>query len=176
MLGILNPTIEVEKEHIEYVPRPAQLPGLRIGVLDNTKKNAETVLRNIARRLIETHEMKLGMVMHKFYRSPLTESQIDELKSNSDFVIAGVGDCGACSSGSLLDAVILEKAGVPAIPIITDAFDATAKEMAELWGVPEFRYVMMQHPLASLTEDQMELRASGLIGKVLGLLQEGQPS
>jgi hypothetical protein len=176
MLGILNPTVEVEKEHIEYVPRPTQLRGLRIGVLDNTKKNAGTVLRNVASHLVETHEMKLGMVMHKFYRSPLTESQIDELKAHSDFVIAGVGDCGACSSGSLLDAVILEKAGLPAIPIITDAFDATAKEMAELWGVPEFRYVMMPHPLASLTEDQMELRASGLIEKVLALLQQGQPS
>ena len=176
MLRILNPTVEVEKECIDYVPRPAHLRGLRIGVVENTKKNAETVLRSLAQHLVETYEMKLEIVMHKFYRSPLTDDQIRELKTSADFVIAGVGDCGACSSGSLLDAVILEKAGMPAIPIITDAFDATAKEMAELWGVPEFRYVMMPHPLASLTAAEMELRASGLIDRVLGLLQQGQPS
>lgn len=75
----------------------------------------------------------------------------------------------------MLDAVILEKAGIPAIPIVTDAFDSTAKEMAELWGVPDFRFVMMPHPLASLTPEQIDRYAQGLIDKVLGLLQEGQP-
>jgi hypothetical protein len=176
MLGILNPTIEVEKEHIDYAPRPQSLKGLRIGVVENTKKNAETVLRNIADRLVATHGMKLEILVHKLYRSPMTDDQVQELKAKADFVIAGVGDCGACSSGSLLDAVILEKAGMPAIPIITDAFEATAKEMAELWGVPEFRFVMMPHPLASLTASDMEQRANELIDKVLGLLQQGQPN
>ncbi len=76
----------------------------------------------------------------------------------------------------MLDAVILEKAGIPAIPIITDAFESTAREMAELWGIPEFRFVMMPHPLASLTAEDVEHRADELIGKVLELLQEGQPN
>ena len=75
----------------------------------------------------------------------------------------------------MLDAVILEKAGIPAIPIITDAFESTAKEMAELWGVPEFRFVMMPHPLASLTPEDVERRAGELLDKVLELLQKGQP-
>ena len=71
---------------------------------------------------------------------------------------------------------MLEKAGIPAIPLITDAFDSTAKEMAELWGVPDFRFVMMPHPLASLTPPDVERRAEELVGKVLTLLQDGQPS
>jgi hypothetical protein len=48
--------------------------------------------------------------------------------------------------------------------------------MAELWGVPDFRFVMMPHPLASLTSDSIERRADELIDKVLQLLQEGQPA
>jgi hypothetical protein len=70
---------------------------------------------------------------------------------------------------------MLEKAGIPAVPIITDAFDATAREMAELWGVPEFRFVMMPHPLASLTAEGIEQRANELFERVMRLLQEGQP-
>lgn len=70
---------------------------------------------------------------------------------------------------------MLEKAGIPAVPVITDAFDATAREMAELWGVPEFRFVMMPHPLASLTAQGVEERASALVARVVRLLQEGQP-
>jgi hypothetical protein len=65
---------------------------------------------------------------------------------------------------------------MPAVPVITDAFDATAKEMAELWGVPEFRFVMIPHPLATLTPAEIERRAEELVGKVLGLLQQGQPA
>jgi hypothetical protein len=76
----------------------------------------------------------------------------------------------------LLDAVMLEKAGIPAVPVLTDAFDSTAKEMAELWGVPDFRFVMMPHPLASLTPADIERRADELVGKVLDLLQLGQPA
>jgi len=71
---------------------------------------------------------------------------------------------------------MLEKAGIPAIPLITDAFDSTAKEMAELWGVPDFRFVMMPHPLASLTPDDVDQRAGELVGKILNLLQQGQPA
>lgn len=75
----------------------------------------------------------------------------------------------------MLDAVILEKAGIPAVPIVTDAFESTAREMAELWGVPDFRFVMMPHPLASLTAEGIARRADELLGKVLTLLQQGQP-
>lgn len=61
------------------------------------------------------------------------------------------------------------------MPILTDAFDSTAREMAELWGVPDFEFVMMPHPLASLTPEGVEQRADALFDKVLGLLQKGQP-
>jgi hypothetical protein len=75
----------------------------------------------------------------------------------------------------VLDAILLEKAGIPAIPVITDAFDNTAKEMAELWGVPEFRFVMMPHPMGSLDDGAIAQRAEGLVADVTGLLLEGQP-
>ena len=71
--------------------------------------------------------------------------------------------------------MILEKAGIPAVPILTDAFDSTAREMAELWGVPDFEFVMMPHPLASLSPDRVAQRADELFDKVLGLLKKGQP-
>ncbi len=75
----------------------------------------------------------------------------------------------------MLDAVILEKAGIPAVPIVTDAFESTAKEMAELWGVPEFRFVMMPHPMGSLDADAIAQRGGELAEPVVELLQKGQP-
>lgn len=71
---------------------------------------------------------------------------------------------------------MLEKAGIPAIPVITDAFHSTAMEMAKLWGVPDFRFVMMPHPLANLAPADIERRVDELVDKVLDLLRQGQPS
>jgi hypothetical protein len=173
-MSLLDPTMATEEEPIDYAPRPASLRGLRIGLIENTKKNAEAVLRKLAEKLETAHGMTAEVLVHKPQRAPVKDAQIAELKGNTDFAIAGIGDCGACSSGSLLDAVILEKAGIPAIAIVTDAFYATAREMAELWGVPNFRFVMMPHPLASLTPEEVEQRADELLGKVVALLQEGQ--
>lgn len=76
----------------------------------------------------------------------------------------------------MLDAIILEKAGIPAVPIITDAFQPAAREMAELWGVLGFRFVMMAHPLAYLTPEEIESRSDELLAKVLALLRQGQTS
>ncbi len=70
---------------------------------------------------------------------------------------------------------MLEKAGIPARPVLTDAFDSTAREMAQLWGVPDFRFVMMPHPLASLSEAQVDERATALVEHILNLLHQGQP-
>jgi hypothetical protein len=64
---------------------------------------------------------------------------------------------------------MLEKAGIPSVPV------TTAREMAELWGVPDFRFVMMPHPLASLTPEGVEQRAEALTDGILRLLQQGQP-
>jgi hypothetical protein len=173
-MNLLDPTVTTDEEAIDFAPRPADLNGLRIGLVENTKKNAEEVLRKLTEKLAAAYGMTAPVLVHKPQRAPVKDGQIAELKGHADFVIAGIGDCGACSSGSLLDAIILEKAGIPAIAIVTDAFYTTAREMAELWGVPDFRFVMMPHPLASLTADEIDRCAEELLGKVTTLLREGQ--
>ena len=70
---------------------------------------------------------------------------------------------------------MLEKNGIPTVPVITDEFTSTAKEMANLWGVPEFRFVTMPHPLSNLSAAELEQRAEGLVDKIVELLQTGQP-
>lgn len=92
MLDIVDPTIATAREHIEYAPRPKSLTGLRIGIIENTKKNAEAVLRKVAEKLETQHGMTTEVLLHKAQRAPLKDSQFDELKGRIDFVIAGVGD------------------------------------------------------------------------------------
>ncbi len=173
-MNVLDPTIATEEEPIDYAPRPTDILGLRVGIIENTKKNAEAVLSKLTEKLKSAYAMEADFLLHKAQRAPLTDAQIIELRNKVDFVIAGIGDCGACSSGILLDAIYLEKAKIPAIAIVTDAFDNTSREMAELWGVPNFKFVKIPHPLASLTPEQVDQRAQELVEKVVALLKEGQ--
>ena len=46
--------------------------------------------------------------------------------------------------------------------------------MASLWGVPDYRFVQMPHPLGSLTDAQLDMRAEALVDKVARLLMAGR--
>ena len=92
MLGILDPTISTARERIDYVARPQGLEGLRIGLIDNTRKNSNAVLLELAARLQALHGMKVEILLQKHQRAPLADAQLAQLKGRADFVIAGVGD------------------------------------------------------------------------------------
>ncbi len=73
----------------------------------------------------------------------------------------------------MLDGILLERAGIPAVAIITEPFRATGQEMARTWGAPRYRFVEMPHPLGNLTDEELEARVDGILEQVLVLLKEG---
>ena len=74
----------------------------------------------------------------------------------------------------MLDGIVFEKVGIPAASIITDVFEATGRAMAQAWGVPEYRYLAMPHPIANLTEAELDRRAREMAPQVVKLLLQGQ--
>jgi len=66
--------------------------------------------------------------------------------------------------------VILERRGVPAAVVCTDAFRAPADAMAEVQGAPGYRYVTTPHPVAILTPEQVRERAERALPQVVALL------
>ncbi|MCW5603103.1 MAG: hypothetical protein KIT18_00935 [Burkholderiales bacterium] len=53
-------------------------------------------------------------------------------------------------------------------------FKATGKAMARSWGVPDFRFLTMPHPIANLTDAELDRRAAAITPEVVKLLLEGQ--
>jgi hypothetical protein len=74
----------------------------------------------------------------------------------------------------VLDGIVLEKAGVPSASIITDVFMRTGHAMAEQWGLPHYRFLAMPHPIANLTEAELDQRAREIEPEIVKLLLEGQ--
>ena len=70
----------------------------------------------------------------------------------------------------MLDGILLEKAGLPAVSIVTEPFRVTGEEMARSWGVPEYRFLDMPHPIANLSEQQLDDQVNNILPSVEWLL------
>jgi hypothetical protein len=46
--------------------------------------------------------------------------------------------------------------------------------MAEQWGLPTYRFLMMPHPIANLSEAELDQRARAIVSEVAKLLLQGQ--
>jgi len=92
-LNVFDPTVEQEEEEIRFAPRPARLEGLRVGLVDNTKYNANVILKRVAKLLEERHGMRTTHMDVKVSPAHTVEGPaIATLRERADFVIAGVGD------------------------------------------------------------------------------------
>jgi hypothetical protein len=74
----------------------------------------------------------------------------------------------------VLDGIVFEKHGIPAASIITDVFEATGRAMAQAWGLPNYKFLSMPHPIANLTDSELDQRAREIVPQVVQLLLEGQ--
>jgi hypothetical protein len=70
----------------------------------------------------------------------------------------------------LADGIVLERAGVPAVSICTDAFVVPARAMAGVYGMPEFEFVTIPHPIASLGPAAIEANVHPVIADVVRIL------
>jgi hypothetical protein len=74
----------------------------------------------------------------------------------------------------VLDGIVFEKVGIPAASIITDVFESTGRAMAQAWGVPNYKYLAMPHPIANLSEAELDQRARAIVPEVVKLILQGQ--
>ena len=74
-------------------PRPSDLRGKRLGLLDNTKANSEVILRKIADILDAKYEFSEIYYTKKHSSNlPPKPEVLSNLHLYADIVIAGVGD------------------------------------------------------------------------------------
>ena len=92
-MKLIDPTAAPVTREVRLAPRPADLRGLRLGLVENTKFNSDTLLRKLADRLRDRHGITMTHMARK--RSPsheVEEAAIADLKARSDVVISGIGD------------------------------------------------------------------------------------
>ncbi|HTS96064.1 MAG TPA: UGSC family (seleno)protein [Streptosporangiaceae bacterium] len=151
--------------------RRPDLAGARIGLLVNTKQNADLFLEEVGRLLVEEHGAASVLTRTKLaFAQPAPEDLVKELTTECDVVVTGIGDCGSCSASAVTDGVALEGRGTPAAVICSDAFGGSADAIAALRGAPGYQYATTPHPVAVLTPGQVRERARAVLPDVVALL------
>lgn len=173
--AILDPTGRKDRTSggggFTLAPRRPDLQGARVGLLINTKRNAELFLDEVGKLLKEEQGVASVMARTKLaFAQPVTADMLAELTSECDVVVTGIGDCGSCSASAVTDGIMLEREGIPAAVICSDAFGASADAIAGLRGAPGYRYITTRHPVAVLTPDEVRDRARQVLAQVVAML------
>ena len=153
-------------------PAIADLAGLRIAVLDNTKPNAVEIMSRIAERLVRDYGAASYEVFRKLSSSQgASNEQFRIIAARYDLAITGSGDCGSCTSWSALDAVELEHRGVPAVLLVTDSFVPLARTLVRSGGVANLRFAQVPHPIGGRPADEMTAVADEVVQSVADQLK-----
>jgi hypothetical protein len=92
--AILSPEgASTAKQHQLAPRRFSTLDGLRLGLLGNSKLNADAVLLAVAELIQERYQVESVFVRSKpTFSKPATPEQVEEMLQNADVILTGVGD------------------------------------------------------------------------------------
>ena len=142
--------------------RVNKLDELRLGVLDNSKWNANKLLRGTVMLLgkdIAFANVNYYVKKHGFSNDASPE-MISEIASENDIVLTAIGDCGSCCSCCIRDTMALEELGIPTAPVITTEFVNETRLTRVAIGMPDLIPVVIDHPVSSITDEEVTQRVS----------------
>ena len=91
-LGFIDPTAGGATAKIALAPRPMDLAGKVVGLLDNTKEQADVILETVADALRERYGIAKVIIRRKEYFSrPATDELLNEMAREVQVAAAALG-------------------------------------------------------------------------------------
>lgn len=91
-LGFIDPTAGGSRPRIALAPRPMDLAGKVVGLIDNTKEQADVILETVAEVLRREYGVADVIIRRKqHYSKPAAASLIDELAKKVQVAAAALG-------------------------------------------------------------------------------------
>jgi hypothetical protein len=169
---VLDPTQQPQVEDLSSglppSPRLDTLDGKVIGLWSNEKLNAARLLEMIREELAKRY--RFDVVRGTYDPGNLMPDDGWGEIDRCDAVIFANGDCGACSTSGIVNAIEIEKRGIPTMLVSTTPFTEAVRTSASLRGMPAIRWAIVDHPIASLQEDALRTRAAEAIRQLPELL------
>ena len=92
-IPVYDPCGVVETQPLAPAPRVKQLDGLRLGLLDNTKWNANRLLRGTTNRLSEEFSFTaINYYRKESFSKDADPALIERIAAENDIVLTAIGD------------------------------------------------------------------------------------
>jgi Fe-S cluster biogenesis protein NfuA len=175
-LDVLNPTADGYGGDVAgLAPRPPSLAGQTVGLLWNGKPNGDIALRAIGAEL----ESQFEGLRTTFYSGsiPCDRKLLEQVAAECSAVVACTADCGSCSSWMTHDSIALERAGVPAVIVVSKGFEEDVEASARAFALPDVQSVVVPWVYNNATEEtsiQQSLDVvPGIVDRLTGAFQVG---
>jgi hypothetical protein len=158
---IFDPRGVIRSISVPTSERKNQLAGLRLGILDNSKWNANKLLRGAAAALsADVDFAKVNYYVKHSFSKDASPELIAQMAAENDIVLTAIGDCGSCCSACVRDSIALEKLGIPSAVIITTEFVRETELTRQALGMKALEPVIIAHPVSSITSEEVAQRVA----------------
>jgi len=169
---VLDPTQPSDADNasagLPLSPRLDTLEGKTIGLWSNQKLNASKLLEFIRQELAKDYNFS---IVHGIYDpGRLMEDHEWGDLDKCDAVILANGDCGACSTSGIANAIEIEKKGIPAVLVSTTPFIDAVTTTTRMSNMPAIEWAIVDHPIGSLDEADVRQRAHHAAEQIPGLM------
>jgi hypothetical protein len=169
---VLDPTHPSDTDNasagLPLAPRLDTLEGKTIGLWSNQKLNASRLLEFIRDELAKDFNFS---IVHGTYDPGrlMEDHEWGEVRS-CDAVILANGDCGACSTSGIANAIELEKRGIPSVLVSTTPFTDAVTTTTQMSNMPAIEWAIVDHPIGSLDEATVRQRAQHAASQIPALM------
>lgn len=157
MIEVLNPVQEPKITYFDGAARITTLNGKTLGLWSNSKLNAARMVEFIGEELAK--DFAFQVVRGSYDAADIMPPDAWGEVARCDAVVLANGDCGACSTSGIANAIELEKRGIPTLLVSTPPFVDAVKTFAHLRGMPDIKWAVVNHPIGSLEAPQVRERA-----------------
>jgi hypothetical protein len=155
---IVDPAAHDEAEPVPVGPPLGRLAGRRVRVLDITKVRSDVFAAEVARGLEAA-----GAAVDTGIALPaqrMSDADLDATAEGAEAAVLALADCGTCTSWTLWDAIELNRRGIRAVLVSTEALRPTVAALASRLGMRDLPLVTVPSPNRDQAEPEIRATAA----------------
>lgn len=153
------------------INRIESLEGATLGLLCNSKPNAQVLLDAVAEAIGERIALAGVVRASKAIPSSAAPDEVyAAVAEQCDVVIFASADCGSCTSWGIHDTAEMEKRGIPALCLVAHPFVPMADAQSIALEYPDLRTAVFPGPIAGIDEDSVRAKGDAIAESVIATL------
>lgn len=153
------------------ITRLSSLDGVTLGLLCNSKPNAQVLLDAVAEAIGERVNLAGVIRTSKAIPSSAAPDEVYELLAQQcGAVLFASADCGSCTSWGIHDTTQLERRGIPSLCLVAHPFVPMAQAQSLALEYPDLRTTVFEGPIAGIAEDQVQAKGRAVAVDVIAAL------